>query len=115
MSSKKSMSARYKDTEGSFGSWRKSSLKSEQKVGVDTRPLAVALHYDATDMNAPEVAFTGEGEMVREIMKISRNYNVPVKKSDSLARKLSTVAPETPIPEVLYDDVAEIFLSLSKK
>ncbi len=79
------------------------------------KKLAVALQYDALDMEAPEVAFSGSHEIASEILKISRNYNIPVKKADSLARKLSSVAPETPIPEKLYDEVAKVFLSLKHK
>jgi flagellar biosynthesis protein len=77
--------------------------------------LAVAVSYDGQGMSAPEVSFAGEKELAGEILKVARNYNIPVKESPSLARKLSEIAPETPIPETLYDEVAEVFLSLTRK
>jgi flagellar biosynthesis protein len=92
------------------------SSKSQKswRDGYSSR-LAVAVSYDGEEMSAPEVSFAGERELASEILKIARNYNIPVKKSSSLARKLSEVPPETPIPETLYDEVAEVFLSLTRK
>lgn len=85
-------------------SWRTSSPK-----------LAVALNYKEGDMDAPEVSMMGRDCIAQEILKVSKRYGVPIKKSSALAEKLSNVAPETPIPEELYEEVAEVFLSLSKK
>ncbi len=92
-----------------------SDSRSKWSIPKSLNTVAIALSYDPNEMQAPEISCKGENELAKEILKISRNYNIPIRKSEDLVKKLQTVTAEVPIPESLYDDVAKVFLSLNKK
>ncbi|HMO19077.1 MAG TPA: EscU/YscU/HrcU family type III secretion system export apparatus switch protein [Oligoflexia bacterium] len=105
----------------SIHSNRTSALVKDTRTGSYSRvnesdpgKVAVALSYEEAYMDAPEVSIMGRERLASEILKVSRRYGVPVKKSPELAEKLSRVPTEMQIPQELYDEVAEVFLSLKK-
>ena len=71
-----------------------------------TRPVAVALTYDAP--NAPRVVASGRGLIGQRIIEAAEAHGVPIEKNAVLAEALSTIELETEIPERLYVAVAEI-------
>jgi flagellar biosynthetic protein FlhB len=78
---------------------------------VITNPtrLAVALKFDADDMDAPMVVAKGAGEIARKIREIAREHNVPLVEEKPLARALyKTVEIDQSIPVELYRAVAEV-------
>jgi flagellar biosynthetic protein FlhB len=78
-------------------------------VLVNPTHVAVALRYDAKEMDAPVVVAKGADLMAEKIREIARAYGVPIIRRPELARTIySTVEPGNPIPEALYVAVAEI-------
>jgi flagellar biosynthesis protein len=81
----------------------------------DSKGIAVALNYEGTSMEAPEVLMLARGVHAKEIVKISKKYCIPIQKNTSLAQKLDKLSPTSQIPEELYQEVAQIFISLNSK
>jgi flagellar biosynthetic protein FlhB len=78
-------------------------------VLVNPTHVAVALRYDAREMDAPVVVAKGADLMAEKIREIARAYGVPIIRRPELARTIySTVKPGNPIPEALYVAVAEV-------
>lgn len=69
-------------------------------------PLAVALRYDAPD--APRVVAVGRGELGQRIIDTAREHGVPLETNPALAEALSSIEPDSQIPEALYEAVAVI-------
>jgi flagellar biosynthesis protein len=71
------------------------------------QPLkAIALKYDGE--NAPIITATGEGEIAKEIIRIAKEYNVPLKEDLVLADILSQLDLGDEIPPLLYRVIAEV-------
>jgi flagellar biosynthetic protein FlhB len=78
-------------------------------VLVNPEHVAVALRYDAKQMEAPLVVAKGADHLAERIREIARAYGVPIIRRPELARAIySTVEPGNPIPEALYVAVAEV-------
>jgi flagellar biosynthetic protein FlhB len=78
-------------------------------VLVNPTHVAIALRYDAKEMDAPIVVAKGADLMAEKIREIARAYGVPIIRRPELARTIySTVKPGNPIPEALYVAVAEV-------
>jgi len=78
-------------------------------VLVNPTHVAVALRYEAREMDAPIVVAKGADHLAEKIREIARAYGVPVIRRPELARTIySTVEPGNPIPEALYVAVAEV-------
>lgn len=78
---------------------------------VITNPvhLAVALAYDATEMEAPVVVAKGAGPLAQRIKETARDHGVTVVENVWLARSLyETAEINAKIPEELYQAVAEV-------
>ena len=78
---------------------------------VITNPtrLAVALKFDADEMDAPQVVAKGAGEIARKIREIAREHDIPLVEEKPLARALfKTVEIDQFIPVELYRAVAEV-------
>lgn len=78
---------------------------------VVTNPthFAVALKYDADNMDAPIVIAKGQRLVAQKIKDIARENNVPIVENVPLARALyASVDIGMPIPAELYQAVAEI-------
>jgi flagellar biosynthesis protein len=71
------------------------------------QPLkAIALKYDGE--NAPIITATGEGEIAKEIIRIAKEFNVPLKEDLVLADILSQLDLGDEIPPLLYRVIAEV-------
>jgi flagellar biosynthesis protein len=71
------------------------------------QPLkAIALKYDGE--NAPVITATGEGEIAKEIIRIAKECNVPLREDLVLADILSQLDLGDEIPPLLYRVIAEV-------
>lgn len=78
-------------------------------VITNPRNLAVALKYEATEMNAPVVVAKGAGHLAAMIRKIARRHSIPVVENRLLARALyKAVEVGDTIPYHMYQAVAEV-------
>jgi flagellar biosynthetic protein FlhB len=78
-------------------------------VLVNPTHVAVALRYEAREMDAPIMVAKGADHLAEKIREIARAYGVPIIRRPELARTIySTVEPGNPIPEALYVAVAEV-------
>jgi flagellar biosynthetic protein FlhB len=78
-------------------------------VLVNPTHVAVALRYEAKEMEAPVMVAKGADHLAEKIREIARAYGVPIIRRPELARTIySTVEPGNPIPEALYVAVAEV-------
>lgn len=78
-------------------------------VLVNPTHVAVALRYEAKEMEAPVMVAKGADHLAEKIREIARAYGVPIVRRPELARTIySTVQPGNPIPEALYVAVAEV-------
>jgi flagellar biosynthetic protein FlhB len=76
---------------------------------------AVALKYDQTNMLAPMPVAKGAGDFALRLKRLALVYSVPVIESPALARRLFFKVPiHQQLPEVLFSDVAKIYLSLRR-
>ena len=78
---------------------------------VITNPtrLAIALKFDADEMDAPMVVAKGAGEIARKIRETAREHGVPLVEEKPLARALYKVVEiDQYIPVELYRAVAEV-------
>ena len=67
---------------------------------------AIALQYDGE--NAPLVTASGEGAIAEEILRISREHNIPLREDALLAELLSDLNLGEEIPPMLYRVIAEV-------
>jgi flagellar biosynthetic protein FlhB len=78
-------------------------------VLVNPTHVAVALRYDAKEMEAPILVAKGADLMAEKIREIARAYGVPIIRKPELARTIySTVKLNGLIPQALYAAVAEV-------
>jgi len=70
---------------------------------------AVALKYNKKNDKAPLVKAKGKGEVAKNILKVAKEYNIPIKKDEDLVELLSKVELDREIPPNLYKAVAEVF------
>lgn len=67
---------------------------------------AIALYYDGKD--APRITAKGEGAVAEEILRLAREYDVPLQEDRELAALLSKLDLGDEIPQPLYVAVAEV-------
>lgn len=85
------------------------NVREASVVVVNPTHVACALRYEeGAGDDAPVVVATGEGDLARQIIEAARAYGVPVVRDVPLARALLELEIGTPIPEALYEAVAEI-------
>jgi flagellar biosynthesis protein FlhB len=77
-------------------------------VVVNPDHLAVALRYDRGGDGAPVVVAKGERLLAEKIKEVARQAGVPIFRDVPLAQALHAVDEGEPIPEALYQAVAEI-------
>jgi flagellar biosynthesis protein len=70
------------------------------------RPLAIALQYDGE--HAPRVAAKGRDEVAENIIRVAREYGIPLQENAPLAGLLATLELGDEIPESLYLAVAHV-------
>lgn len=88
-----------------------------QNAGPDAvRPLgapsghqvAVALHYDPDEGDAPRVVASGKGALAEQILQLAFANGVKVRTDPDLAQVLAAVEVDTVIPIEAFAAVAEI-------
>ena len=84
--------------------------KNEQEV----RKEAVALKYDKTKQNAPQIVAKGKGLIAEEILERANEHHIPVHEDGSLVELLGKLNINEQIPEELYQAVAEVFAFIYK-
>lgn len=70
---------------------------------------AVALKYDIEKDKAPKLTAKGQGETAKNIIKIAKQNDIPIKKDEDLIELLSKIDIEKEIPPSMFKAVAEIF------
>lgn len=70
---------------------------------------AVALSYDHSKDQAPQVVAKGKGDIATNILEKAKQFNVPIQEDPSLVSLLGELEINETIPEGLYLAVAEIF------
>ncbi len=70
---------------------------------------ATALQYDAKESNAPKVTAQGTGAIANNIIKIAKEFDIPIKEDPDLVEILSQIEVNEEIPAELYKAVVEIF------
>lgn len=76
--------------------------------------LAVALKYEREKDSAPRVAAKGKGYIAQAIIELAQKHNIEIKEDKDLARLLSTLDIDAPIPLEAYAAVAEILAYVYK-
>ena len=74
---------------------------------------AVALRY-STNVPAPFIVGNASGAVVRRLLKIASEYDIPVVENDILTETLFMLKPGDFIPEEVYGIVADIFIFIKK-
>ncbi|MDZ5434590.1 EscU/YscU/HrcU family type III secretion system export apparatus switch protein [Pseudomonas fluorescens] len=72
----------------------------------NTPRQAIALKYDGT--HAPTLTAKGDEELAEEILRIAREYEVPIYENAELVRLLARMELGDSIPQELYRTIAEI-------
>ncbi|MHC8408419.1 EscU/YscU/HrcU family type III secretion system export apparatus switch protein [Pseudomonas sp. TMB3-21] len=72
----------------------------------DTPRQAIALKYDGT--HAPTLTAKGDEALAEEILRIARDYEVPIYENAELVKLLARMELGDSIPEELYRTIAEI-------
>lgn len=72
--------------------------------------IAVALGYDASSMDAPQVLATGKGYLAEKIVEAAKENNITIEQNPVLAEALSQLNPGHEIPPELYQVVSEILV-----
>ncbi len=67
--------------------------------------IAVALKYDP-EKGVPEVVAKGKSYLAELILKIAKEYNIPIKEDSKLVKELYKLEIHKPIPSELYQAVA---------
>lgn len=67
---------------------------------------AIALKYDGS--HAPSLTAKGDEELAEEILRIARDYEVPIYENAELVKLLARMELGDSIPEELYRTIAEI-------
>ena len=76
--------------------------------------IAVALKYKYLEDKEPRVIASGKGIIAEAILRKAQEFDVPVHKDSHLAFLLSKVEIGSPIPEELYDVVAQLIAMIYK-
>lgn len=69
--------------------------------------IAVALRYEEED-GAPVVVATGRGSLAQRIVESAKTHGVAIDENPMLASALEHVPVDEPIPQELYQAVAEV-------
>lgn len=81
-------------------------MADEKQPGV--RKKAVALRYDAEKEPAPRLVAKGQGLRAERILEIAREHGVHIQQDPDLTALLAKLEVDTPIPEALYQAVAQV-------
>jgi type III secretion protein U len=89
------------------------NVRKATVVIVNPTHIACALRYETGEDaehadDAPVLVASGHGELAQRIVQAAHDYGVPVLRDVPLARALVELEIGEPIPEALYEAVAEI-------
>ena len=70
---------------------------------------AAALSYDMKNNQAPTLRAKGQGDIAKNIIKLAKEHNIPIKKDEDLIELLTKLEIDQEIPPNMYKAVAEIF------
>ncbi|PHO13629.1 type III secretion system protein [Malaciobacter marinus] len=70
---------------------------------------AAALKYDLEKDSAPKLIAKGQEQVAKNIIKIAKENELPIKKDEDLIELLSKLDIDKEIPVSMYKAVAEIF------
>ena len=70
---------------------------------------AAALSFDG-DQTAPIIVAAGQGQLAEKIIEIAEKNHVPVFEDDSLSTILSQLELGSPIPDPLFQAIADIYI-----
>ena len=76
--------------------------------------IAVALKYKYLEDNEPRVVASGKGRIAEAILRKAKESDVPIHEDGHLAFLLSKVEIGNPVPEELYDVVAQLIAMIYK-
>lgn len=82
---------------------------------ADISKIAVALKYRSGIDVSPIVTATGRGWVAEKILELARLHNVEVREDADLAKMLSALELDAPIPLEAYMAVAEILAYIYRK
>jgi len=86
-----------------------SAVPTADVVVTNPTHLAVALKYDASEMDAPYVIAKGERLIAQRIKELAREHNIPIVEDRPLARSLFRMCDVGDmVPDNLYRAVAEL-------
>lgn len=88
------------------------AVKDATVLIVNPTHLATALRYQESEDEAPTVVAHGEGDLAQRLIEAAHAYNVPVVRDVPVARALRELQLGEPIPEALYEAVAEVLREL---
>ncbi|MFO1518468.1 MAG: type III secretion system export apparatus subunit SctU [bacterium] len=96
-----------------FGDMPK-QVKSADAVITNPVHVAVAIKYDRSEMNAPEVVAKGQRLFAEAIRKVAEENKVPIMRNVPLAWSLVELEVGDEVPEELYTAIAEILAIVYK-
>jgi flagellar biosynthesis protein len=74
----------------------------------ETHRKAVALHYDASEGNAPRVVAKGQRLVAERIIALAKEHGIHIHEDPDLVAVLSKLDINAQIPEELYQAVAQV-------
>ena len=73
---------------------------------------AVSLNYDHQTDSAPKVGLQASGkELVSELKRIARRYEIPIASDEALCRSLKDIEENQEVPPETYERIAKLFLA----
>lgn len=77
-------------------------------------PLAAALKYESMRDKAPRVIARGRGYQAKRLLAKARENDIPVIENKDLIKILMQINETDPVPEIVYQAVAEIYLFIRR-
>jgi flagellar biosynthesis protein FlhB len=90
-----------------FNNMMKKARKASAVV-VNPIHMAAAIQYERGKSSAPVVVAKGKNLIAEQLKEIAREEGIPIIRNISLAQALNRVELDEPIPEQLYQAVAEV-------
>ncbi len=84
------------------------SVSDATLVICDQHRLAAVLHYDPSSKSAPQLLGVGASDLAGVIIAEAQRFSIPIVEHEPLARILAGSNVGEPIPERLYELVAEL-------
>jgi flagellar biosynthesis protein FlhB len=115
-----------KDTEGDpLILWQRTRIRSQMLaessnwsvsdgtlVIHDKMRLVVVLHYDPKSNSAPQLLGVGAADLAGAMLAEAERFSIPIAEHETVARVLASSNVGEPIPEKLYELVAELMSGL---